>query len=102
MNHNARRSKEPLDEKFEFAFRDNFLNDGSKPNKCINNLTRGKAPHDWRGPIVVMKFQLQRYSEKYLDMTMEDTTQIIDFLLEYGSREAPLPDFLKDFSCMRL
>jgi hypothetical protein len=36
-------------------FRDNFLSDGSKPNKCIQTITGGKAPRPWNGPVLVMK-----------------------------------------------
>jgi hypothetical protein len=38
-------------------FRDSFLSDGSKPNKCIQTITGGKAPSPWNGPVLVMKLE---------------------------------------------
>ena len=44
-----------LDNLLIFEFRDDFLNDGSKPNKCIFKITNRKAFHTWMGPLLVTK-----------------------------------------------
>ena len=38
-----------------FEFRDDFLSDGSKLNKCISKMSNGKACHTWMGPLLVTK-----------------------------------------------
>ncbi|KII89345.1 hypothetical protein PLICRDRAFT_53802 [Plicaturopsis crispa FD-325 SS-3] len=63
--------------------RDNFLYDGSKPNRCVINITNGDAPHNWAGPAIALK-QENPFSARYLDMTMDDLPAIIKHLKEYG------------------
>jgi hypothetical protein len=36
-------------------FRDNFFNDGSPRNESIVKVTRGAAPHGWRGNMLILK-----------------------------------------------
>ncbi|KIJ63324.1 hypothetical protein HYDPIDRAFT_53287, partial [Hydnomerulius pinastri MD-312] len=40
---------------FRLFIRDNFLNDGSPPNRIPSNLTKGKAPHKWAGNLLALK-----------------------------------------------
>ena len=44
-----------LDNCLIFEFRDDFQNDGSKPNKCIFKITNREAGHSWKGPLLVTK-----------------------------------------------
>jgi hypothetical protein len=68
-------------------YRDTFLIDGSKSNLCIKVLTQGRNPHDWRGPVVVMKAKGTNIYESndYIDIKVEDFLNIVDYFLWYGS-----------------
>ena len=72
-----------------FHYRDSFNLDGSKDNVCIQKITENKCPFPWRGPMVVIKqsgnyFRLPDGDPK--DITVEDFSNIIDYLLWYGSK----------------
>lgn len=70
------------------CYRDNFLNDGSKTNKVVQKMTNCLNPHDWRGPIVIMKtFGTNLQSDSsYLDIELKDITDIYDFFFGYGRK----------------
>jgi hypothetical protein len=46
-----------LDNTLQFNYRDNFLYDGSSPNKCIQKIAGNRNGHDWRGPMLVLKIK---------------------------------------------
>lgn len=60
-------------------FRSNFLTDGSRSNRAIESLTHGKSRHDWRGPIVALKYSGTRLSS-YTNITMSDLPSLVYFL----------------------
>lgn len=49
----ARGNGQHLDHTIHFGYKDNFMNDGSKPNKCLAGLLGADAGNDWRGPLVI-------------------------------------------------
>ncbi|GAB1518388.1 DNA-directed RNA polymerase III complex subunit Rpc25 [Rhizoctonia solani] len=62
---------EPLRFPLQVFFRSNFLADGSRRNHTVESLTYGKARHDWKGPIVALKYSGTRLSG-YANITMAD------------------------------
>jgi hypothetical protein len=70
-----------------FRFRDAFLYDGSKPNKCIQKMTKNRQFHDWRGPIVVLKSAGTNLyvNTSYMDIESSDVADLIDYFLFYGN-----------------
>ena len=85
MPYNPLKGNKPLPKMLVFKFRDNFLNDGSLPNQTVANITKGKKTVDWRGPILVIKLKDCDDSTEYFDMEMKDLSDVIDFLLWYGT-----------------
>ena len=71
---------------FIIEFRDNFLFDGSIPNKTIKKITNNQNGHDWRGPVLVTKAEGkdQTYASAYLDVELSDFNNIIDYFTSYG------------------
>ncbi|KAG7009354.1 hypothetical protein G7Y79_00003g012220 [Physcia stellaris] len=71
----------------EVWMRDNFFSDGSLPNESIKKSTRGAARHDWRGPLVVLKYiglgGMYMGNGKYDDMNLRDFRDTADFFLGY-------------------
>lgn len=80
--------KRDLPKVIEVWMRDNFLNDGSRPNRSIKNATKGAARHDWRGPLVVLKYVglggMYAGNGKYTDMDLRDFRDTADCFLTYG------------------
>lgn len=69
----------------QVACRDAFLIDGSTPNVCVRETTRGKMAHDWRGPIVVMRQPGTAVDPLvYEDMTAADLRVAVDYFVAYG------------------
>lgn len=69
-----------------FIFRDNFLNDGSKANKCIENMYKGKNDYPWKGPVIVIKMKGQHVEENlYTDVNCKDFKDVVDYLCWYGA-----------------
>jgi hypothetical protein len=65
--------------------RETFLIDGSTPNVCIRQTTRGKMAHDWRGPIVVMRQPGTAMDPRlYEDIRGGDFRVAVDYFLSYG------------------
>jgi tetratricopeptide (TPR) repeat protein len=77
----------PLENTLIFAYRDNFLNDGSKVNECVKKVSSNMNQHQWRGPLLVTKKMgyMSQHKERYLDVELTDFPDIIDFFLYYGS-----------------
>jgi hypothetical protein len=94
----------------QFYGRDNWLNDGSKPNQAALALTDWELPFDWRGNIVVMHYaglidkkvkppelvigdisipmptiggEVEPFKE-FQDVTMADLRIAVDYLMSYG------------------
>ena len=68
-------------------YRDNFLFDGSYPNKAVRRITKNKVKHDWRGPILFTKIKGRDVENhfRYIDFELKDYNEIIDYLIWYGS-----------------
>ena len=65
-------------------YKDNFLNDGSLPNKCIQKLINTEYDCSWRGPILIIKMKGLRISEDiYDDMNEKDFKDVVDFFYSY-------------------
>ena len=65
--------------------RDTFLIDGSKPNSCVMEITKGKMTHDWRGPILVMRQPGTEIDpDFYEDVTAAELRIVVDYFLSYG------------------
>ena len=89
MHFNPLKGKNLLPHSLEFNFRDNFLNEVSTPNQTVQNLTKGKNPFNWRGPILVLKNKQNiPYHDlpEYVDIELNDLYDIIDYFLWYGSQ----------------
>jgi len=70
-----------------FSYRDNFLNDGSPLNRCIQNIYMGKNDYPWRGPVLVFKMKgLEVAWNEYADMTTNDLEDVVDYFCWYGKR----------------
>ena len=65
--------------------RDTFLIDGSTPNICVRQTTRGKMTHNWCGPIVAMRQPGISFDPRfYEDITAADLRVVVDYFLSYG------------------
>ncbi|KAL1724105.1 hypothetical protein EV715DRAFT_190478 [Schizophyllum commune] len=66
-------------------YNDNFLQDGSRPNRCVSKVTNGKAPHPWSDPIIVLRQRPQAYSDSvFMSANLaEDLEPLRRHLLEY-------------------
>ena len=66
-------------------FRDAFMMDGSEENACIAKLLSNEFPACmWRGPVLVMKSKGGQMDPHYVDMKMQDTRDIVEFIHQYG------------------
>lgn len=70
---------EPLRFPLQVFFRANFLTDGSRTNQSINALTYGKSRHEWRGPVIALKYSGSRLSS-YTNITMSDLPPLVYYL----------------------
>lgn len=75
----------------QINYRQKFLNDGSRANKCIQKLTGNKEHHDWRGPMLLLKLKIDPSKDKiepesnpYIDMSMSDLQDMRNFFQWYG------------------
>ncbi len=74
-------SKKELRDVLVFEYRENFRSDGSKANKWIDNVHKGRQL--WRGPVLIYKvkghdlFMLEQNG--YADVNMKDFKDIVDF-----------------------
>lgn len=76
--------KRDLDHTIELSFRDHFLSDGSLENQAVVEVTKGKAVHDWRGPLLFMRKKEVGFDPmSYEDVTLQDFRDIIDYLISY-------------------
>ncbi|KAJ5369901.1 uncharacterized protein N7496_005993 [Penicillium cataractarum] len=82
VRHNARRGRN-LRNTLVVNYRDRFLKDGSKRNesiiRCVGSTET--APHDWRGPILV----LRESRGVYENITLDDFRNIVDYFATYNS-----------------
>lgn len=69
-------------------FNDNFLNDGSSLNKCIQNVMGGKAPHPWADNVIVVRKETSD-APVFLDAVLEEDLPVLfEYWKEYG-KEGP-------------
>ena len=67
-------------------FRDNFLHDGSLPNKGVQHLMKGRNDYPWRGPVIVIKMKGHEiFRNIYEDMNENDFKDVIDYFCWYGT-----------------
>jgi hypothetical protein len=88
MPRNPLRPKKTMANTLVFRFRDNFFNDGSRRNKCIESITKKRNRHDWRGPMIILKIKgtnLIPMDQKHIDIELSDIHDVIDYFLYYGS-----------------
>jgi len=80
--------KANLKDTLVFTFRDDFLNDGSPPNMCIQKIYKGKNNYPWCGPVLVLKLKgLNVSNNEYTDMTPKDFEDVVDYFCWYGKSE---------------
>ncbi|KAI9879647.1 MAG: hypothetical protein M1830_007754 [Pleopsidium flavum] len=66
---------------------DEFLKDGSLPNKSIMEATKSLVGYDWRGPVLVAgKKGFERDPPYYDDLDMMDFRDIADYFSSYGDK----------------
>lgn len=69
----------------QVTVRETFLVDGSTSNVCVRHTTKGQTPHDWRGPIVVMRQPGTAIDPLfYEDITAGDLRVAVDYFFSYG------------------
>lgn len=69
----------------KLIFRDGFFNDGSSPNLCIRQATRGQAKHDWRGPMLALRQPGTDMDPLfYEDIRAGDLRVATDYFITYG------------------
>jgi len=77
-----------LDHNVQLFVRNNYLNDGSKPNRASLALTNWKLPYDWRGLILIMSCLRTKdrfdWIEKFQNVTLGDLRMAVDYLSHYG------------------
>ena len=73
---------------FETWMGDNFLNDGSLRNQSAAAATKGNMAHDWRGPLVVLKYNDLEERSRYADMGLQDFRDAVDYLTYYTNEDA--------------
>ncbi|EPQ58676.1 hypothetical protein GLOTRDRAFT_110303 [Gloeophyllum trabeum ATCC 11539] len=83
IGHSGRKLRQPI----YHVIRDNFLNDGSPPNRCVRRLMRGKAPHAWAGNLLAMKVAGTGTFEKWVDMSMDDLPTVQAFYEWYPDED---------------
>lgn len=71
-----------LEGHLQFYHYDCYANAGAMVNKSILLVTKGKAPHCWRRPVVVLKEKAEMNLHE--DVTMTDFRNIMDHLLTSG------------------
>ncbi|KAL8986714.1 MAG: hypothetical protein Q9169_008765, partial [Polycauliona sp. 2 TL-2023] len=75
-----------LKQTYEVWMRDNFLGDGSEPNQSAKAATKGDMAHEWRGPLIVLKYKSEGEggsNVEYGDMDMRDYRDAVDYLTYY-------------------
>ena len=84
FDHNNVRGR-PLKNSIEIHNRNAFSMDGSIPNQSIVAATRGKAPHEWCGPVVVLRKNglCTTFMGSFGDMGMEDYVHVVDHFKIY-------------------
>lgn len=66
--------------------REAFGLDGSTTNACVRKMTKGRARHDWRGPLFVFsQGGTDRDPYIYQDIKAGDLRIVIDYFLAYGN-----------------
>jgi hypothetical protein len=77
-----------LDHTVQLFVRNDYLNDGSRPNQAALALTDWKLPYDWRGPILIISCIRTKdrmdWIENFQDVTLGDLRTAVDHLSHYG------------------
>jgi hypothetical protein len=84
MRYNPLKDYEQLEDTLFFNYRDNFFNDGSQPNRCIQKATDYMNYHSWAGPLFVYK-ENSDIESKFSDIEMKDFSNVLTFLSNYGT-----------------
>ncbi|KAH7321625.1 hypothetical protein BKA65DRAFT_85390 [Rhexocercosporidium sp. MPI-PUGE-AT-0058] len=80
-----------LDHTVVLYARDNWLNDGSKPNQAALALTNWELPYDWRGNILVMSYK--GLVSKNIPSQTDSTAPIVLSATQVGGETEPYQDF---------
>ena len=68
-----------------FVYDDNFSMNGSPLNRCIIDVTGGKAGHQWCGNVLALRMESLQSLEFYASVDMEqDLPLFVTYLDEYG------------------
>ncbi|PBK71887.1 hypothetical protein ARMSODRAFT_910761 [Armillaria solidipes] len=69
---------------------ENFLINGSPINRCIQNITKGKAAHPWAGNVLALRSKGLRSLDWYNDAIIEeDLAPLVRFFEDYGKEDDP-------------
>ena len=105
--------KRALARKLRLLVRDTFLIDGSLTNEAILHAANEETPHDWRGPMIVVRGKmlpvLHAAHPLYDDITPADFRDLVDYLREYGETRSssgpiyvPVPNAPKKVKAVRV
>ncbi|KAK0476795.1 hypothetical protein IW261DRAFT_1490112 [Armillaria novae-zelandiae] len=82
----------PLGRLLALWYDENFLMNGSPINRCIQNVTKGRAPHPWAGNVLALRSR-GLHSLDYYDDTIieEDLAPLVRFFEDYGKEDLAVP-----------
>ncbi|KAK0195028.1 hypothetical protein F5146DRAFT_1023939 [Armillaria mellea] len=68
---------------------DQYLINGSPINRCIQNVTKCKAPHPWAGNVLALRSRGSRSLDWYNDAIIEeDLAPLVRFFEDYGKEDS--------------
>jgi hypothetical protein len=70
-------------------FRDNGLNDGSRPNQCVQAVCNGKPGHSWAGNMLAI-YQTNYYCGQVADFKIDLLPDVVTYLKNYGAVRKPM------------
>ena len=92
-------TNENLKDSLVFIFRDNFLNDGSSPNKCVENMMKGRNNYPWKGPVLVIKqkgiFPEDLCRNEFDDINSKDFKDVVDYFCWYGNKSPAMEQIIQ-------
>ncbi|KAK0225526.1 hypothetical protein IW262DRAFT_1456592 [Armillaria fumosa] len=78
----------PLGRLLALWYDENFLINGSPINRCIQNVTKGEAPHPWAGNVLALRSRGLHSLDWYDDAIIEeDLAPLVRFFEDYGKED---------------
>ncbi|KAK0232637.1 hypothetical protein IW262DRAFT_1259320 [Armillaria fumosa] len=78
----------PLRHTLAVWYDDNFMFNGSRINRCIQEITAGKAPHPWAGNVLALRVKGPTW-DRYSDAVMEeDLAPLVQYFQEVYKRKS--------------